>query len=329
MENVIFTKTLNNQSGQTEIKIINDDLDNIESRYDILVCSAYKNDYIPIKRTVIGKLRKMGINVAKLSAEPQIDCKDFGVWISKETDNDKFKRICCVELLEYSNKNIDAVDIILKKTFSTLKYALEQASIDGISIKRILLPILGAGSQGIELGYIIPPLINQIKAILNFHDVDEIAFFEIDTTKAELMKKYIYECLDTQIQTDVFISYSSKQSKSAYDIAEILKRHNISYWMAPESISPSCDYLDEIPNALTNTKMVLLLLTPESETSVWVPKEIATAMGANKTVIPCQLFKYDISPKFKFLLDGCQIFAGYSTEDFAEELIKLIKRENK
>ena len=97
--------------------------------------------------------------------------------------------------------------------------------------------------------------------------------------------------------------------------------------MAPDSIAPSADYLDIIPNALTNTKIVLLLLTPEAETSNWVAKEVATAIGANKTVIPCQFKPYDISAKFRFLLDGCQIFACYTKEDYKTDLIKIINEK--
>ena len=322
--NTIFTKTFEVQNKQKAIKLVNDDLANVEGNYDLLVCSAYKGDYVPVPNTVIGKLWEMGINVKQLSANPQINCKDFGAWISQDTGNDKFTRVCCVELLNFWRKENDPVDIILKKTFSTLKYVIEQASIVGVSVKKIILPILGAGSQGIELSYVIPPLISQVKEIFNLFDVDEITFFEINERRATLLGDYLYEALDAQNETDVFISYSSKQSKIAYEFADLLKQNNISYWMAPESIPPSRNYLDEIPNALTNTKMVLLILTPESESSVWVSKEVATAMGSNKEVIPCQLVAYDISKKFKFLLDGCQIFACYRQEDYSQKLIEII-----
>lgn len=322
----IYTKVLNVQGKQKKIVIVNDNLSNINGDFDIFVCSAYKNDYLPLPRTVIGALYDMGIDVGKLSCAPEINIKDFGVWISRETNNANFKRICCVEILDYNNlyNQKYAVDIILKKTFSTLKYAIEQASIMGMSTKRIILPILGAGSQGIELSYIIPPLINQIMAILNSFDVEEITFFEINETKANLLKKYLQESLDNRNETDVFISYSSKQIKNAYQIANILKENNITYWMAPDSILPAEDYLDVIPNALSNTKVILLLLTPEAESSNWVSKEVATAIGANKEVVPCQLFAYDISTKFRFLLDGCQIFACYSNENYMKELIRII-----
>ena len=327
----VFTKTIAVGNRKKVIKILNDDLENIVETYDILVCSAYKNDYVPLSGTVIGKLYEMGIDVEKLSAAPEINCKDFGVWISK-TENDKFKRICCVELLDYDKRemfeNNLAVDIILKKTFSTLKYAIEQASISGIGIKKILLPVLGAGSQGIEMGYIVPPLINQLTAILNFYDVEEIDFFEVDGNRASFLTKYLNEALNPQRETEVFISYSSKQTEIAYEIADLLKQNNISYWMAPDSIPPSSDYLDEIPAALTNINTLLLLLTPESEASVWVAKEVSTAMGSNKRVIPCQLVKFDISPKFTFVLDGCQIFRCYLKEDYKTELIKIIKENN-
>lgn len=325
--NVIFTKTFNIQDKQKKIRIINGNLADIKGCFDVLVCSAYKNDYTPLPETIIGALYGMGVDVRELAAAPQINCKDFGVWISAETQNETFKRICCVELLDYRNAwqlDDSAVDIILKKTFSTLKYAVEQASISGISTKKIILPVLGAGSQGIELSYVIPPLIHQITGILNLYDVDEITFFEINEAKACALKKYLTDCFDNKTETDVFISYSSKQSKSAYEIADLLKRNDITFWMAPDCIAPSEDYLDIIPNALTNTKMLLLLLTPDAEASNWVAKEVATAIGANKAVIPCKLCAYDVSTKFRFLLDGCQIFSCYLKEDYTDELIKII-----
>ena len=322
--NVIFTKRFEVQNKQKTIQLINDNFANAEGRYDLMVCSTFKGDYLPIPRTVIGALDGLGISVKALSQTPKIDCKNLGAWISEETGHEQFARICCVELIDSRFDEEQAIDVILKQSFSTLKYVIEQAAIKGLSPKRILLPILGGGDQHIELSYIIPPLVNQAMAILNFDEVEEITFFELNEAKANHLCKYLTEALNDKHETDVFISYSSKQSARAYEFAKLLQEHQVSYWMAPESIPPSGDYLDEIPNALTNTKIVLLLLTPESEASVWVAKEVATAMGANKIVIPCQLMPFDISQKFRFLLDGCQILPCFSLADDAEKLIEII-----
>lgn len=190
----IYTKNFNIQGKQKAIKIINADLADIEGQFDIIVCSAYKNDYIPVSWTVIGKLNRIGIDVGKLSVNPQIDCKTFGAWISQETGSERFKRVCCVELLDYSDGSMlekdFSAEIILKETFSTLKFAIEQASIRDIDTKKIILPILGAGSQGLELELIIPQLVNQITSILKLYDVEEVTFFEINKDRAELLKKY-------------------------------------------------------------------------------------------------------------------------------------------
>lgn len=329
MTNIVYTKEFDVRGKTKRLNVVNDDFANIPDGCDVFVCSAFKNDYLPTYRSVIGKLYRLGIDVKALSAEPEMDLKNFGVWISQKTSNDKFKRICCVELLSATDKfDIDnhAVDIILKKTFSTLKYAIEQASIAGMDTKRIILPILGAGAQEIELCYIIPPLINQTLSILNLDDVDEITFFEVDKSKASLLTKYLRETLENRIESDVFISYSSKQTEVARELEHALNSRNINCWMAPESIPPSSDYLEIIPNALANTKILLLLLSPDAESSKWVAKEVATAIGANKSVIPYQLFAYDISAKFKFLLDGCQIFAGYEKENSLNGLIEIINK---
>lgn len=324
----VFEKTLNVKGKQKTVRVVNCALADIDEKYDILVFSAYKDDYLDVPKTVIGELYRSGIDVQALADAPQLNCKDFGVWLSSEIDDRRFKRLCCVELLDYRGgemfeKNF-AVDIVLKKTFSTLKYAIEQATIAGIAAKRILLPILGAGSQGIELGYIIPPLVNQTTSILETLDTDEITFFEIDGNKAARLRDHLRDAFDNGIKTDVFISYSSKQTALAYDIAAVLKKNGITYWMAPDSIPPSDDYLDAIPNALTNTRAVLLILTPDAEASKWVPKEVATAIGADKTVIPCKMLAYELSDKFKFLLDGCQIYACYLNNDYPAEIVRLI-----
>lgn len=330
-QNVIYNKIFKIQNTQKKITLINDDFANISGEFDIFVCSAYKNDYVPLPRTVIGRLLSLGVDVAELAVKPRIDFKKLGVWISEETGNERFKRICCVELLDYNNpehRNMsDATDILLKKTFATLRYAIEQAAIEGVATKRIMLPIPGVGSQGIGLSYIVPPLINQLTAILNTYDVDEITIFEINSEKALGFGKYLEQCLENKRETDVFISYSTKQAQYAEKIKQLLIKNDLSVWMAPDSIPPSEDYLDEIPNALANTKVVLLILTPDAELSKWVPREIATAIGANKTVIPCQLLAYDISKKFRFLLDGCQIYACYEGNDVSKELIDIINEK--
>ena len=42
---------------------------------------------------------------------------------------------------------------------------------------------------------------------------------------------------------------------------------------------------EEIPRALSNADIIVLVLTPDAERSEWVPKEIGTAMGMRKKVI--------------------------------------------
>ena len=97
--------------------------------------------------------------------------------------------------------------------------------------------------------------------------------------------------------------------------------------MAPDSIPAGASYLEEIPVAISQTKVFLLLLTPEVEQSKWVQKEIGTAIGANKIVIPYQPKAYTISESFRFLLDGEQIIlnAFRQPDNAFPQLIERIK----
>ena len=69
--------------------------------------------------------------------------------------------------------------------------------------------------------------------------------------------------------------------------------------------------MEMIPLALEQVKIVVVLLTPDAEKSKWVQKEVGTAIGANKYLIPYQIEEYPISMQFRFLLDGEQILREY------------------
>ena len=99
--------------------------------------------------------------------------------------------------------------------------------------------------------------------------------------------------------------------------------------MAPNSIAPGLSYEIEIPAAVTDIAVMVLILTPDSEKSNWVQKEIGYAVGNHKSIIPCMLFNYPLSKQFSFLMDGEQIFPLWeyaNSEEFLQELEKAVKK---
>ena len=105
----------------------------------------------------------------------------------------------------------------------------------------------------------------------------------------------------------VFISYSSKE----YDIAAKLRKaftdRGLLVWMAPESIPAGSNYAVEIPKAIQSCDIVVLLLSENSQNSIWVQREIDTAVNNNKLLFPVKTDNYQLIPPFDFYLTDIQV----------------------
>lgn len=301
------------EQGDTKtLELIHGDLCNLPTGCDVVVCSAFQRDYLPTWSSLIGALQhEKGIDVAQLSLDPELDFRSVGCWLSRETGTD-YRRVACVELIRQADlfENSDqAINTILRKSFSTLRFILEVAGLSGIPIETIATPILGAGNQSIDISFIAAPLITQFRAILSANEhVRRITICEKSLEKAEELAKAISATLTESARApQVFISYSSRQQAAATEIRSIIESQHIPCWMAPTSIPEGSSYQEMIPVALQQVDVILLLLTPDAEKSRWVQKEVGAAIGANKVILPYQMTDFPLGSSFRFLLDGEQI----------------------
>lgn len=127
------------------------------------------------------------------------------------------------------------------------------------------------------------------------------------------------------MKAEVFISYSSKDTKFAEDIAAFLEQLNISYWKAPEHIPAGSSYAKEIPAAIKECRIFLLLLSANAQDSIWVEKEIDQAISLRKTLIPIQMDTQKLNDTFGFYLNNVQMisFVDKSRESYDELKKKL------
>ena len=107
----------------------------------------------------------------------------------------------------------------------------------------------------------------------------------------------------------VFISYSSKDIVFVNKIVTILERMGVSYWKAPDMIPAGSNYAREIPNAILGCEVFLLVLSSTSQESIWVEKEIDSAIRKRKTVIPVQIDRAPMSEMFLFYLNNVQMIS--------------------
>lgn len=104
-----------------------------------------------------------------------------------------------------------------------------------------------------------------------------------------------------------FISYSSRQHKDAERLRLLLRENEIDTWMAPYDIPDSCEYTDVINDAIRNAACFVLLLTEDSQNSVYVDKEVERALHYGKTIAPIQLDTATLNDSFSFYLCNQQI----------------------
>ena len=120
-----------------------------------------------------------------------------------------------------------------------------------------------------------------------------------------------------EVKESVFISYSSKDSKIVEKIVAMLKEAGISYWKAPEMIPAGSNYAREIPRAIAQCQVFLLVISSYSQESIWVEKEIDCAINDRKTIVPLKLTEDDLSDMFRFYLNNVQTISYAESHDQA------------
>jgi len=88
----------------------------------------------------------------------------------------------------------------------------------------------------------------------------------------------------------VFISYSRNDLNFVQGFAQTLMSNGIDVWWDLSSLQGGDNWTDAIPQAIENSDLCIVVLTPNSIKSDWVQKEYAYALGQEKRVIPvlCQ-----------------------------------------
>lgn len=73
-----------------------------------------------------------------------------------------------------------------------------------------------------------------------------------------------------------------------------------------EMIPAGSNYAREIPRAIAQCQVFLLVISSYSQESIWVEKEIDCAINDRKTIVPLKLTEDDLSDMFRFYLNNVQ-----------------------
>lgn len=131
----------------------------------------------------------------------------------------------------------------------------------------------------------------------------------------------------------VFISYSSKDIIEVNKVINMLNDAGIKYWKAPEMIPAGSNYAREIPKAISECAVFLLIISDEAQKSIWVEKEIDCAINNRKTIVPFKIFWGGLTDMFSFYLNNVQTIYYLEDKESAmkqlEDRLKFLLSEEK
>lgn len=122
----------------------------------------------------------------------------------------------------------------------------------------------------------------------------------------------------------VFISYSPKDAKAMTTLRDMLLRAGFKPWIDPAP-RPGQDWRDDVDTAISAANVVLLIITPNSATSVYVTYEWSLALGLGVPVIPIVYKPAQMHPRL-MTLPGFDMGAWKDEHSFWQHVIRELAR---
>jgi O-acetyl-ADP-ribose deacetylase (regulator of RNase III) len=243
-----------------------------EEAVDLLVVSAFPNDYLPTNTSLIGALHRKGLSVATLAQSKEKDLRhDFSCWLSHEISPSNpglgFKRILCFEPMAHGEPPELVGDI-----FRAMTPILGEKS----DISSVAMPIVAAGNQGYPISTMLVPLleaaIQWMEKGLPLDCIKIVAYSDEqgrEATKVFSQRKTLYQqskpLSQAQIEYDVFISYARENTKEMELFEnELIRSHpNIRIFLDRKDIDIGSPWQPKIFESLDKCRKVVVFFSSD------------------------------------------------------------------
>jgi hypothetical protein len=84
---------------------------------------------------------------------------------------------------------------------------------------------------------------------------------------------------------EVFVSYCQSDCECAFELVSRVEAHGINTWIAPRDVSPSADWAAEIIDAIAAARVMVLVLSANSNDSPQVRREVERAVNREVRVL--------------------------------------------
>src|SRR5271155_2777445 len=110
---------------------------------------------------------------------------------------------------------------------------------------------------------------------------------------------------------DVFVSYSVPDRDCAFELVARLEARGLSVWIAPRDISPAAEWAEEIIDAISAARLMVLVFSSHSNASPQVRREVERAVHHQAPVLPFRLEDISPSKSLEYFLSSQHWFDGF------------------
>jgi hypothetical protein len=102
----------------------------------------------------------------------------------------------------------------------------------------------------------------------------------------------------------VFVSYSVPDRDCAFELVSRLEAAGVSVWIAPRDISPAADWAEEIIEAISGARLMVLVFSAHSNASPQVRREVERAVHKELPVLPFRIENIAPSKSLEYFLSS-------------------------
>jgi hypothetical protein len=237
---------------------------------DLIVVSAFHNDYTPTKWSIIGALYRKGLSVETLAKDKAIDLRSTaGFWLSKPladgTTNVGVRRILCFEPHVLGARPPEVVGQLFRGLFPFLSDTQEA---------KVAMAVIATGAIGVEPAEMLSALVSAACiwmkrglpiAELRIMEQNHTRVVALTSKFAELKAHSSPAASGTDgSQFHVFLSFSKEDANAADNVAKALRERTpgIKLFDYRNSIDTGKVWQDEIDRAISGCRKMVSLLSP-------------------------------------------------------------------
>lgn len=313
---LIDTITVRHQSNKHLIEYFVGDLSKLteNEKVDVLIVSAYPDDYTSTSTSLIGSLAHINVSVKELATDKEVDLRKFSsCWLSKLIDrpNVHFKRLLCFEPRHRG---------IASEVVGDIFRSIVPFTTSNPPISKLAIPLVASGDQGesplVMLSALVEASVHWLSVGLPIDCIKIVINPSTDCESlrekfAELKMKYNDTTSETQhsiFRYDFFVSYSQRNKEDIDQLVDELKnsKPSVRIFMDRLELQPGAAWQQHIFDALDESRKIICVLSPEYLASKVCKEEFNIALfrhreSLGRVLIPIYLYSAELPTYMKMI----------------------------